>query len=360
MKKLVASLLVAMMALSLVACGGKQPTETQAPAADTTAAAETQAPETTAPAEEKKPTYVWKFSSVANQQEAQGLAQAAFEEKLEELTNGDVDVQNYYAGTLYSQDACTEAVVTGDLEINSSSPAYVSEYYKAASMFTAAYMFKNYDHLQAFLASDLFTQYRAKIAENTEFELISVWYQGSRGLDLNFDTPEVKTPADLDGMVIRMPNTEAWLNLGNSLGFKATGLAFTEVYTSQQTGVINGNDNPIGICDANGFLEVTKQYVRTNHLVDEIYIIMNKTLFQSLDADLQEKVLEAGRYAADVMAKNIIDNESALYEKCESLGIKVVDPDLDAFVANSFKYYQDNNLTADWDMDLYNAIQELG
>ena len=302
--------------------------------------------------------YTWKLSSVATQEEAQGLAQTAFEEKLEELTEGKVDIQNYFSGTLYSQDACTEAVVTGDLEINSSSPAYVSEYYPAAGMFTAAYMFKSYDHLKAFLASDVYQDYRKKIEDNTNFVLLGIWYQGSRGLDLNVDT-EVTKPEDLKGMTVRMPNTEAWLNLGNSLGFNATGLAFTEVYTAQQTGVIDGNDNPIGIADNNGFGEVSKQYVRTNHLVDEVYLIMNKDLFYSLDEDLQGKILEAANYAGDVMAENVTTNEEALYKKWEEAGIKIVDPDVDAFVENSLKYYQDNGLTEAWDMELYDAIQAL-
>lgn len=302
--------------------------------------------------------YTWKLSSVATQEEAQGQAQTAFEEKLEELTGGAVDVQNYFSGTLYSQDACTEAVVTGDLEINSSSPAYVSEYYPAAGMFTAAYMFKSYDHLQKFLASDVYQEYRKKIEDNTNFVLLGIWYQGSRGLDLNTDK-EVAKPEDLQGMTVRMPNTEAWLNLGNSLGFNATGLAFTEVYTAQQTGVIEGNDNPIGIAANNAFDEVSKQYVRTNHLVDEVYLIMNKDLFYSVDEDLQAKILEAAAYAGEVMADNVIANEDALYQKWADEGIKIVDPDVDAFVEHSLNYYQENGLTEAWDMDLYDKIQAL-
>ena len=225
-------------------------------------------------------------------------------------------------------------------------------------MFTAAYMFKSYDHLQAFINSDVYQEYRQKIEDNTNFVLLAIWYQGSRCLDLNVED-EVMKPEDLAGMTVRMPNTEAWLHLGNSLGFNATGLAFTEVYTAQQSGVIDGNDNPIALANSNGFGEVSKQYVRTNHLVDQAYLIMNKDLYYSLSEDLQAKVLEAAEYSAEVMSDIIISGEDKIYAEWEAQGIKIVDPDVDAFVEYSYNYYVENGLTETWDMDLYEKIQAL-
>ena len=79
---------------------------------------------------------------------------------------------------------------------------------------------------------------------------------------------EIKTPADLAGVKLRMPGSDTWLFLGKALGANPLPVAFGEIYTALQTGAIDGQDNPLPTVRAAKFYEVTKQIVMTDHLVE--------------------------------------------------------------------------------------------
>ena len=91
-------------------------------------------------------------------------------------------------------------------------------------------------------------------------------YFGTRQVGLRIDK-EIKTPADMAGIKLRMPGGDAWQFLGTALGANPTPMAYAEVYTGLQTGAIDGQDNPLPNVENMKFYEVMKQIVLTSHLV---------------------------------------------------------------------------------------------
>jgi hypothetical protein len=112
--------------------------------------------------------------------------------------------------------------------------------------------------------------------------LLSTCYLGTRQVNLR-EARNVKTPADLKGIKLRMPGSKDWLFLGNALGATATPLAFGEVYLGLKTGTIDGQDNPLPSVRAAKFYEVTKQLVLTSHLVDSLFRCHFQQSLQSAD-----------------------------------------------------------------------------
>ena len=112
------------------------------------------------------------------------------------------------------------------------------------------------------------------VSEKMDVTILSPIYLGTRQVNLR-EQRNVKTPADLKGVKLRMPGSKEWLFLGEALGATATPLAFGEVYMALKTGTIDGQDNPLPTVRAAKFYEVTKQLVLTNHLVDGIFIAIS-------------------------------------------------------------------------------------
>jgi TRAP-type transport system periplasmic protein len=184
-------------------------------------------------------------------------------------------------------------------------------------------------------------------------------YLGRRQLNLR-GTKEIKTPADLSGIKLRMPGTEAWLFLGSALGANPLPVAFTEVYTALQSGAIDGQDNPLPTNRDSKFYEVTQQIVLTSHLVDMNFIAFSKKVWDKLTPDQQATLQKAADEAAELGRQRQLKLEKDLEDFFKSQGLKVYTPDVEAFRKTVQKAYLDSKFAKDWPagmIDKINAIQ---
>src|SRR5204863_1475208 len=107
---------------------------------------------------------------------------------------------------------------------------------------------------------------------------------GTRQLILR-KTREVKTPADMAGVKLRMPGSETWQFLGEALGAKPTPMAFEEVYLAMQTGTVDGLENPLPDAEAAKFYEVSKQVALTGRRVSNTFFAVAQASWNALSAD---------------------------------------------------------------------------
>ena len=122
--------------------------------------------------------------------------------------------------------------------------------------------------------------------------ILAPTYLGTRQVNLRA-TREVKSPADLAGVKLRMPGGPEWLLLGQSLGVTPTPMAMPEVYLALKTGAIDGQENPLTIMNAAKLHEVTQQVVLTAHLVQPVFYALRKQTWDGLSADQKKKVRAA-------------------------------------------------------------------
>lgn len=310
---------------------------------------------------EEKPVHL-KFSVMENEEHPQGLLMAAFKEKVEELSEGNITVDIFYNGSLYSLEAAMQAIRSGELEMTNTSMQVSSEYLASKgllNMLTSTFVFKDYEHMRKVvdgeIGESLFNQF---IEENVGYVPIGFFYNGSRQLNLRTDK-EVMKPEDLKSTILRMPSSDAWIAAGESLGAKVTPLAYSEVYTALQNGTIDAQDNPMPAVKTAKFYEVTKQLCMTYHIIDCEIVALNTDTWNSFSDQQKAWVKEAVDYAVKVCDDATIALESDLVAFFENEGLKIVYPDHDAFASYALNYYKEKGLTADWDMDLYQQIQDM-
>jgi tripartite ATP-independent transporter DctP family solute receptor len=278
-----------------------------------------------------------------------------FKDNLEKSAPGEFDVQINLNASLFKQGAEPAAMARGNLEMTSVSPADIAKIVSEFSVFTAGYMLRDPAHQQKVFSGPIGTELFKTVADKMEVTILSTCYLGTRQVNLR-EVRNVKTPADLKGVKLRMPGSKDWLFLGDALGATATPLAFGEVYMGLKTGTIDGQDNPLPSVRAAKFYEVTKQIVLTSHLVDSLFIAIANKTFNTLSAAQKQKVTAAAQAAAVFNNENNLKEEAQLVEFFKKEGLQVTTPDVDAFHKAVQTTYQNSDYAKVWPKGLVERI----
>lgn len=304
--------------------------------------------------------FVLTYNQLEPVEHPQGVTQAKFAEKIEELSGGQIKVKAYASGTLFTQEGEVTAMMTGDLDMSTLAFQDMGPYLPAANMFAAPYIFTSYEHMEKVFAldSEVAEDFYQMVSDACGYTPLAAMTQGSRTINTKWEKP-IMTPEDVKGMILRMPNAPAWIDAGRSLGGNVTPIAYSEVYTALQTGTIEGQDNPLPGTYAMKFYEVTKQISLTKHIIDVKLICVTNKVWDQMNDQQKQWMREAAVYAGQEGSKVTYKQEAELVDFFKDYGTIITYPDVEAFQAHSFNYYVENNLTDDWDMDLYNKVQAL-
>jgi tripartite ATP-independent transporter DctP family solute receptor len=278
-----------------------------------------------------------------------------FKDALEKTAPGEFDVQINLNASLFKQGAEPAAMARGNLELSSISAFDIAKLVPEFSIFTAGYVIRDPAQQQKVFNGPIGAELFKTVSEKMEVTPLATVYLGTRQVNLR-DVRNVKTPADLKGVKLRMPGSKEWLFLGEALGATATPLAFGEVYLGLKTGTIDGQDNPLPSVRAAKFYEVTKQIVLTNHLVDGIFIAISNKSFNALSAAQKQKVTAAAQAAAAYNNENRLKEESQLVDYFKKEGLQVTTPDQAAFQKSVQTTYQNSEYAKLWPKGLLDRI----
>ena len=282
------------------------------------------------------------------------------QEYINSHADGRMTFTYHDSGSLFSQDAELPATIRGNVTMCYTDASWLGDYMSSIKMFSAGYIFSGPEHMDKVLNGEIGKELFEQVAQEVGVRPLDAYYMGSRTINLRSEKPAM-TPADMQGVKLRMPNSETWLFLGKALGANPVPIAWSELYTALQTGAVDGQDNPLPGIKEGKFDEVTKSISLTNHVVGAVWPCINEEVWQSLDKDLQSILVdafEAGRRANDAAVK---EAEATLVAEFEAEGLTVVVPDIQAFKTYVNNYYlNDKEFTKDWDMELFNKIKEIG
>ncbi|WP_353474895.1 sialic acid TRAP transporter substrate-binding protein SiaP [Salipiger sp. H15] len=274
-------------------------------------------------------------------------AMQVFKDELEKRAPGRFDVQLYDSGSLFAQGADLDALQRGNAEMTYLSYQLIADAIPAYGLMTAGYLFQSPEHYRAFLASDIGAEFKQTVSDEMDVQILDTCYLGTRQLNLR-KARDVKTPADLAGLKLRMPGSDAWLFLGSALGAAPTPLPFGEVYLGLQTGTIDAQDNPLPTVEAAKFYEVTEQIVLTSHLVDGINVVVNNETWDKLSDEEKTAMTEAAVASCDWNNAERLANEERLVDFFKEQGLQVTEPDVAAFRSHVQEVYATSDRSADW------------
>jgi len=281
-----------------------------------------------------------------------------FKDTLEKSAPGEFDVQIHLNAALFKQGTEPAAMARGNLEMSAISAQDISKIVPEFSIFTAGYVIRDPAHQQAVFNGPIGQEMFKPVIQKMEVTPLATAYLGTRQVMLR-DIKDVKIPADLKGVKLRMPASKEWLFLGEALGATPTPLAFGEVYLALKTGTIDGQDNPLPSARAAKFYEVSKEIVLTSHLVDGIFLAYATKTFNALTPAQQDKVRAAAQAAAKYNNENRIKDEANDVEQFKAQGLKIVTPDVAAFRKAVQEKYLQSDYAKIWPKGMLERINAV-
>jgi tripartite ATP-independent transporter DctP family solute receptor len=286
-------------------------------------------------------------------------AMMTFKETVERLSGGSIKVITYDSGSLFKQDQEISAIRAGQADMFVAGASFLTDLSPWLSMFDAGYIFKDYDHMTKVLNGPIGQGVFDQIVKEQGIRPLGAEFTGMRQINLVADK-EIKTPVDLRGVNLRMPNTEGYLFLGKAMGANPTPIAFSEVYMALQTKTVDGQENPLLTDKNTKFYEVTKSITITNHSVANVWPTINEKKWQSLTKEQQGWVLEGVKAGIKRCDELTLKSESELIDFFKAQGLKVYYADLNAFSKYVLDQYLESDFSKTWDMDLFQKVQDTG
>ena len=315
---------VSAAALALTACGGSKSTATSTAAS----AAASTAPAGDAAAAASDPKVTLVYAEVNPLDTIVGQTGSHFKEKVEELTGGSVVVDVQASGVLGSENDVLDAILGGSTSIDISrisAFALTSYGCNKSKLLSIPFTFNNRAHFWNFANSDLAPEF---LNEPQELGLpVRGLFYGEEGFRHFFTVKPVAAIGDLKGMKLRVSNDPVMNGMVEGLGANPTVVAFGELYSALQTGVVDGAEQPIANYKSNAFPEVANNLILDGHTLGAVQAVITDNAWGKLTANQQAAVMAA---AADTQKFNADLSETAenkVLDELRSSGCNVVDVD---------------------------------
>jgi tripartite ATP-independent transporter DctP family solute receptor len=295
-----------------------------------------------------------RFSAVFSEQDIRAEMMKMFAASIA----NDFAFEGYYGGNLFKQGTELVALQRGNLEMGNIAPQDFSKQIPAWSILTAAYLFRDADHMRKFFNSDMGAQMKKMTETELQVKVLGPTYFGARQVGLK-PNKKITTPADMAGIKLRMPPGETWQFLGEALGANPTPMAYAEVYTGLQTGAIDGQDNPLPNVENMKFYEVMSQIVMTSHLVGFDLLTVSSKVWNAMKPDQQARFQAAADAAIDFSTKKHQAREKELVEFFKTKGLNIYEPDQAAFRKYAQAKYLASDLAKSWPAGMVDKINAL-
>jgi TRAP-type transport system periplasmic protein len=259
-----------------------------------------------------------------------------------------LDVSVHPASTLFKQGTEVPALQRGNLEMSTMTTFEVAQQVPELGYFNRAYLLRDYDQMRRVVDGPIGVDFRKTVADKMGIQIIATHYLGTRQVNLR-QKRDVKSPADLAGVKMRMPAGPEWLLLGRTLGVTPVPLGMPEVYLALKTGTVDGQENPLSILNAAKFYEVSEQIVLTAHMVQPVFFAVAKPVWDGLNAQQKKAFGDASLKAAKSGDEARLGDEAAVVAALKGRGLTVAEIDLAPFRAAADKVYADADLAKQWD-----------
>lgn len=276
-------------------------------------------------------TYTLRFGHLANEQNPWHLAALRFKEVVEERSNGRVRVQVFPSEQLGNEMDTVTGIQAGTAHMTITGES-LQNWAPFAAMLGVPYAIRDLNHLDRVAQGPVGERITAQITEKVGLRPIAYFARGPRNLTSN---RPIRTPADLNNMILRVPNVPLFVEVWRTLGANPTPMAFSEVFTALQQGTIDGQENPYSLIRSASFHEVQDYINLTEHVRGWIYVVIGEEVFQSMPADLQQIVLDAGREMQRYERELFMAEETRLEQELKDLGMTFVEVDKAAFQARA-------------------------
>lgn len=236
---------------------------------------------------------------------------AVFKNELEARTGGAITVEIYPSGTLGNERETMEQVKAGITQSYIASIGGVAPFYPLIDITSMPFAYSSYEIGCALYDGPFGKEFAEDIRQKTGMRVLGFVPQGF--FQFTNSKHPIKSPEDMKGLKMRTMNNPLHMDFMNSLGAAATPVAWAEIYTALQTGVVDGQHNPITVINLGKLYEVQKYVTLSNHMAGLYVWVINDAWFEALGPE--QKVAVKGAAESAVIAGRGIDRLIVATEK---------------------------------------------
>jgi tripartite ATP-independent transporter DctP family solute receptor len=335
-KSIAVTMMIVMLFVSAVACGKNNGNNASSPAASSTTGS--------------GKVVTLRLGHITGESDAWHKGALKFAELVKAKSNGSVEVEIYPSSTLGNDRDLIEGMQLGSVDF-ALVAGVLSNFYEPYSILELPYLFRDKEHLEKVLYGDVGEKLKKDLLDNAQVRGLDFWVRGPRELTANKKIEKVE---DLKGLKIRVPEIPASIAAWKAMGASPTPMAFGEVYSSLQTGVIDAQENPFALIASNKIQEVQSHLMLTNHVFGYVLLTMSEITYQKLTPEQQKAVEEAAKEATTFENDLVAKQEVELLDLLKKSGMEVVELDTAPFMEKAKTVH--GEFAKKYGQELYDSI----
>ena len=252
-------------------------------------------------------------------------------QEVEKGTNGRIIIKNFFSGSLGGERESIESVQLGTQELTGTSTGPIPNFVPAVKILDIPFLFRDKAHARAVLDGPI-GQALLKEFDSKGFKALAWSENGVRHMTNN--KRPINLPDDLKGLKMRTMENPVHVAAYKGFGIITTPMAFPEVFTALQQGVVDGQENPLSVIMAAKFEQVQKFMTLTAHVYSPALLLMNKASFDKLSPADQKVFLDAAKLAAAATRARVDKDDASGVADLRAKGMNIIETfDKAAFVA---------------------------
>ncbi len=247
-----------------------------------------------------------------------------FRDYVEEMSGGRIEVEIYPAGQLGKFPEMIEGCMNGTVDMAIVNVIPVNSFYKPSMIFGLPGVFKDMDECTEVLQGEWGLAFNEGMRQALGVKVLNHWSSGMR--NFTNSVRELKVPEDAKGLTFRVMESPVSIKMVEALGAKAVPIASSEMYVAMQNGVVDGQENPISSIIQDLTYEVQDYCVLDGHFTSSMMFIMNDQLFEGMDPELQQIILDGSAKGYEEAVKVLKRIEEEGIALLEEKGMQVYQP----------------------------------
>ena len=273
------------------------------------------------------PEYILRLGHQANEQDVWHRSALHFGHIVDSLTQGRVEVRVYPSEQLGRELDMIRSIRAGIVDMTITGESMMN-WAEVTAFCAIPYLIRDGNHLREVVDGPIGQEIADEMIRKIGLRPVGYFERGPRHLTSN---RPIKTPEDLKGIILRVPNVPVFIQVWQLLGAKPTPMTFSEVFTALQQGTVQAQENPYALIYSSGLYEVQKYLNLTRHVTSWIYVVIGDKQFNAMPEELQEAILIAGNSMREFHQIEFEKQEQMLRKQLEDKGMIFVEPDVEEF-----------------------------
>ena len=250
-------------------------------------------------------------------------------ELVDKYSNGQIKTRLYPNGILGNDRILIEGLNLGSQDIVIMGTAVIGWYIPEYGLIEAPFLFRDYDHLDKVMYGEIGKEIEQRIFDKCKLRFLAYLHRGPRYLTTT--NIEIRTPEDLDGLKMRVPELPIYIKSWGIFGANPTPIAYSDMFMALKQGVVDGQENPLEVIYTSHLYETQSYVMNTMHLIGFYAVAVGDRFYRKYSQEHREIIIKAVSEAASYQNGLVQKYEQEYKRKLVEHGVRFIDVDRTAF-----------------------------